>query len=345
MDSLMSGTVHEPVVPAAIARVRPFIDDTMRSAVKSLEPHLALIAGYQLGWSHASGVPTASGGKSIRPTLAVLSAEAVGGTVDQALPSAAAVELVHNFSLLHDDVMDGDIERRHRPTGWAVFGQNQAILAGSAMLASAFELLAPDREAGTGPLNCLLTATQRLIAGQSADLRLEQAADPQIADCLEMESGKTAALLACSTSIGAVAAGAPEETVVALAAFGEEVGMAFQLIDDVLGIVGDPAITGKSSSSDIRAGKRSAPVVAAVTAGVTESAELKQCLAAGLPDSDAEVARIRDLVVAAGGVKWATDEADRRLGAALAHLASASVRPGPEQEMRDMARYVVLRTS
>jgi geranylgeranyl diphosphate synthase type I len=317
----------------------------MRSAVKSLEPRLALVAGYQLGWCDADGVPASGGGKAIRPTLAVLSAEAVGGSVDHALPAAAAVELVHNFSLLHDDVMDGDTERRHRPTGWAVFGQSQAILAGSAMLACAFELLAAGSQAGSGTLSCLLTATQRLIAGQSADISLEQSDDPRIADCLEMEAGKTAALLACSASIGAIAAGAAEETVAALAAYGEELGMAFQLVDDVLGIVGDAAVTGKSSSSDVRSGKRSAPVVAALTAGRPESSELKQRMSAGLPATEDDVVRITELVVAAGGVEWASEEAERRLAAALAHLARASIAPEPEKQMRDMARYVVLRTS
>jgi geranylgeranyl diphosphate synthase type I len=235
--------------------------------------------------------------------------------------------------------MDGDLERRHRPTGWAVFGQSQAILAGSAMLTAAIALLSTERET-----RCLLEATQRLIAGQSADLRLEAAQHPQLAECLEMEAGKTAALLACSTSIGALAGGGSPEAVAALELFGHEVGMAFQLVDDVLGIIGAAAVTGKSSS-DIRSGKRSAPVVAALTAGAPESAELARVLAQGIPHSEEEVAARTAMVIAAGGVDWTIAEADRRLQTALHQLEGADIASGPRVELKELAEYVVHRTS
>jgi geranylgeranyl diphosphate synthase type I len=292
-----------------------------------------------MGWSEADGTPADHSGKGIRPTFVALAGEAVGATVEQVAAAAAAVELVHNFSLLHDDVMDGDLERRHRPTGWAVFGQSQAILAGSAMLTAAIGLLAGERE-----LRCLLEATQRLIAGQSADLRLEAAEHPQLAECLEMEAGKTAALLACSTSIGALAGGGAPDTVAALELFGHEVGMAFQLVDDVLGIVGAAAVTGKSSS-DIRSGKRSAPVVAALTAGTAESAALARALAAGIPQDEEEVAARTAMVIAAGGVEWTVAEADRRLQSALHQLENADIASASRLELRDLAEYVVHRTS
>jgi geranylgeranyl diphosphate synthase type I len=326
-------------IPASIARVRPVVDEALRAAVKELDPHMALIASYQMGWCEADGAPAAHAGKGIRPTLAALSGEAVGATVQQVAPAAAAVELVHNFSLLHDDVMDGDLERRHRPTGWAVFGQSQAILAGSAMLTAAVGLLS-DRRA----VQCLLEATQRLIAGQSADLRLEAAEHPQLSECLDMEAGKTAALLACSTSIGALAGGGAPETVAALELFGHEVGMAFQLVDDVLGITGPAAVTGKSSS-DIRSGKRSAPVVAALNAGGPESQALARALSRGLPRDEEEVAARTELVLAAGGVDWTVAEAARRLQTALHQLGEADIAPGPRAELRALAEYVVQRTS
>jgi geranylgeranyl diphosphate synthase type I len=326
-------------IPGSIARVRPAVDEAMRSAVKELDPHMALIASYQLGWCEADGSPTANAGKGIRPTLVALAGEAVGGSVEQVAPAAAAVELVHNFSLLHDDVMDGDLERRHRPTGWAVFGQSQAILAGSAMLTAAISLLTEQRT-----LHCLLEATQRLIAGQSADLRLEAAEQPALAECLEMEAGKTAALLACSTAIGALAGGGSSETVARLELFGHELGMAFQLIDDVLGITGVAAVTGKSSS-DIRSGKRSAPVVAALNAGRSESAALAAALARGLPEDEDEVRTRTELVIVAGGVDWTVAEADRRLKTALHQLEEAHIAPASRVELRALAEYVVHRTS
>jgi geranylgeranyl diphosphate synthase type I len=326
-------------IPGSIARVRPAVDEAIRAAVKELDSHMALIASYQMGWCEADGSPTAQSGKGIRPTLVALSGEAVGATVEQVASAAAAVELVHNFSLLHDDVMDDDLERRHRPTGWAVFGKSQAILAGSAMLTAAIGLLSDQRA-----VRCLLEATQRLIAGQSADLRLEVAAHPQLSECLEMEAGKTAALLACSTSIGALTGGGSPETVAALELFGHEVGMAFQLVDDVLGITGAAEVTGKSSS-DIRSGKRSAPVVAALNAGGAESRALAHALARGVPEDEDEVAARTELVIAAGGVSWTVAEADRRLQAALHQLEGADIAPGPRVELRALAEYVVHRTS
>ena len=132
--------VSSVAAPAAIAAARALVDGPTRAAIARLDPRIELIASYQMGWVEADGTPRAvSGGKAVRPTLAVLSARAAGADAEVGVPGAVAVELVHNFSLLHDDVMDRDVERRHRPTGWAVFGDGQAILAGNAMLIAAIE--------------------------------------------------------------------------------------------------------------------------------------------------------------------------------------------------------------
>src|SRR6266487_5390827 len=179
--------------PEAIGRVREPVQQALHAAVQTLDDErMRLIASYQLGWCDRDGAPIASGGgKAIRSTLAVVSAEAAGGTTADGLPPAVAVELVHNFSLLHDDVMDRDLERRHRPTGWAVFGEGQAILAGNAMLTRAIEVVTADGERGRRALPCLLGATQRLISGQSDDLYLEGGRDVGLDDVLRMEAGKT----------------------------------------------------------------------------------------------------------------------------------------------------------
>ena len=329
--------------PEVLARVREPIQHALRAAVGGIEDdRMRLIASYQLGWSDREGTPVPfRGGKGLRPTLAVVSAQAGGGTLDDGLAGAVAVELVHNFSLLHDDVMDRDLERHHRPTGWAVFGEGQAILAGNAMLTRALEVLADDGERGRRALPTMLAATQRLISGQSDDLYFEGAAAITVDDVLHMEAGKTAALLACSASIGALAGGAPAATVAALSGFGHELGMAFQLVDDILGITGDPAVTGKSASSDVRAGKRSAPVVAALDAGTEASRRLADLLAGGAPSTDEDVVLATKLIEEAGGIDWAAREADGHLGRALAQLETL---PAPEHVVADLvglARYVV----
>ena len=335
-----------PRTPAALGRARSLVEPALRAAVDDLDDaRMRLIAGYQLGWWDADGTPTERGGKAIRPTLALLAAEAVSGDARPAVPGAVAVELVHNFSLLHDDIMDRDVERRHRPTGWVVFGEGQAILAGNAMLTAAFQAVADSPAAARESLDLLLGAVQRLITGQSADLALERADDVRLAEVLDMEMGKTAALMECALGLGALAAGAAPAQVAHLREAGRWLGLAFQLIDDVLGVVGDPSVTGKSASSDVRAGKRSAPVIAAMRAGTDESHQLTQLLAAGPPESDADVARAVELIGSAGGITWAEDEAQRLLDRALGEFDAAQLRhAGALRDLREVAAFLVHRT-
>jgi geranylgeranyl diphosphate synthase type I len=330
--------------PAVLSRVRVLVQPALQMAVDGLDdPQMRLIARYQMGWCDADGNPTSGGGKAIRPALAVLSAEAVIGTPDSGIPGAVAVELVHNFSLLHDDVMDRDVERRHRPTGWVAFGDGQAILAGSALLTLAVEVLAECGLAGRRSMPCLLEATQLLISGQSQDLHLESRDSVDLQEVLDMEAGKTAALLSCASSIGALASGAPTHIVAGLASFGRELGIAFQLVDDILGVVGDPAATGKSSSSDVRAGKRSAPIVAALAGESPAAARLGELINDGPPTAEADVELATELIAEAGGLDWAAQEADARLASALAHLDALELVPAPAAELAAIANYIVTR--
>jgi geranylgeranyl diphosphate synthase type I len=330
--------------PEVLGRVRDLIEPALQLAVDGLaDPQMRLVARYQMGWCDADGRPTGAGGKAIRPTLAVLSAEAVLGTSEAGIPGAIAVELVHNFSLLHDDVMDGDVERRHRPTGWVAFGDGQAILAGNALLTLAVEVLANWGIAGRRSLPCLLEATQLLISGQSQDLCLEGDDAVELDDVLAMEAGKTAALLSCAASIGALAAGAPDHITAGLAAFGHELGLAFQIVDDILGVVGDPAKTGKSASSDVRAGKRSAPIVAALRDNSLAARRLRALFEGEPPDTEAEVELATRLIAEAGGLDWAAREADARLAAAVGHLDGLGLVSTAAAEFAAVATYIVNR--
>ncbi len=216
--------------------------------------------------------PGGSAGKALRPALALLSARSAGASAERAAPAAVAVELVHNFSLLHDDIMDGDIERRHRPTAWTVFGVGPAILAGDALLALAQDILLETPPYGVWAARCLSAAVQRLIAGQGSDLAFERRDDVQVEECLEMAGDKTAALMACACSIGVIYLGAPASLAMSLSGFGAHAGLAFQLTDDLLGIWGAPEVTGKPVGSDLRARKKSVPVVAALTSGTDAGA-------------------------------------------------------------------------
>jgi geranylgeranyl diphosphate synthase type I len=337
-----------PDAPAALAEARDLVDAPMRAAVGRLAPSVQQVAAYHFGWVDADGSPqAANSGKAVRPALAVLAAQAAGARAEVGVPGAIAVELVHNFSLLHDDVMDGDAERRHRPTAWTVFGSSAAILAGDALLALALEvLLDVDESTGRAAQGNLASATQELIVGQVEDLEFERRLDVGVDECLRMASGKTAALMACAASIGAQLAAAPVEVVAALQAYGRELGLAFQLVDDLLGIWGSTKTTGKPVGADLRARKKSLPVVAAMASGTSAGTELRALYESGelhAEADDAIVSHAAQLVEAAGGRAWVSDEAERRLGAALAALDARRLLPEPREALAEVARFVTAR--
>ena len=259
----------------------------MRDAVARLTPSIRDVVSYHLGWTDADGNPTAvKGGKGIRAALATLSAEASWADASVGAPGGVAVELVHNFSLLHDDLMDGDVERRHRPTAWSLWGPSVALLAGDALSTLATDVLLrnPNPAAPAATL-ALSEATAEMIAGQADDLAFEARRSVSVEECMGMSTAKTGALLGCAASIGAILAGAPLATVRALRDFGRHLGVAFQATDDLLGIWGDPATTGKPIGNDIRQRKKSMPIVAALAAGDDEAKELDALLFDARPAS------------------------------------------------------------
>jgi geranylgeranyl diphosphate synthase type I len=312
------------------------------AAIARLTPEVRRVAAYHLGLADAEGNPTRGGsGKALRPALALLSARAAGAPAERGVTSAVAVEMVHNWSLLHDDIMDGDTERRHRPTAWTVFGVGAAILAGDALLALAQELLLEsEAPQGAWAARCLSAAVGRLIAGQGNDLAFEKRDDVTLAECQDMAGDKTAALMACACSIGAVHLGAPPALAMSLAGFGAHVGLAFQLTDDLLGIWGAPEVTGKPVRADLRARKKSLPVVAALSSGLPEAAELRALLKSPDPLTEEDLIRAADLVVAAGGRQWAEDA---QLAAANASLAEVEIPADVHGELTAIAEFITAR--
>jgi len=333
------------VMPAGVAVARDLVGPATEAAINRLSPGVRRVAAYHYGLADADGNPARVGsGKALRPALALLSARAAGSAPERGVTPAVAVELVHNFSLLHDDIMDGDTERRHRPTAWTVFGVGAAILAGDALLALANDLLLEDMAPG-GPwaARCLSTAVQRLIAGQGEDLAFEKRGDVTLPECLEMAGDKTAALMACACTIGAVHVGASPEMAMGLAEFGGHVGLAFQLTDDLLGIWGAPEVTGKPVRADLRARKKSLPVVAALASGTPQALELAQILASSADLTEDDLVHAADLVVAAGGRQWAEEEADSRLAAAAAALDGIGVPADVRAEFIAIAEFITAR--
>jgi geranylgeranyl diphosphate synthase type I len=323
-------------LPASLSRARELVSPALRAALARLEPGIREVVEYHFGFAggHVDG-------KAVRPALALLSAEAAGAPAETARDGAVAVELVHNFSLLHDDIMDRDRERHHRATAWTVFGESRAMLAGDALATLSLQVLlespTPER---TRAAALVAEATLRMIDGQSRDLALEGRADVTLEECVGMLSAKTAALLASASSVGAVLAGASDDLVARLHAFGEHVGIAFQAVDDQLGIWGRPELTGKPAWSDLRQRKSSLPVSAALQDD--GAGELRRLLAKA-DRTDDELEQLAGLVERAGGRSWAAEEAERRLAAALAELEAADMPTGARAELEALARFIVAR--
>lgn len=330
------------VLSSVLATGRAAVGPALRDAVRThLSPELGLIAQYHIGWVDTDGRPAGTwGGKLVRPTLTLLSARAANGTAADGVSAAVAVELVHNFSLLHDDIMDGDTSRRGRATAWKAFGVPRAILAGDALVSAATAvLLGADGEGAASAAASLMTATQRMINGQGADVGFEQRTDVTLDECLRMAGDKTGALLACACSLGAELIGADDRLVQLLAAFGEHVGLAFQLVDDLLGIWGEEARTGKQVGADLRVRKKSLPVVAALNAD--DADELAALYHRPEPLSEPEVRRVADLVERGGGRDWARDEAARQVAAAEECLAAAGLADAVRHEFQEVAGFIV----
>ncbi|MGH3669255.1 MAG: family 2 encapsulin nanocompartment cargo protein polyprenyl transferase [Pseudonocardiaceae bacterium] len=331
--------------PEVLAWSRGVVEPALRSAVDALPPAMLHIAGYHFGWWDEHGHPVqVNGGKAIRPALALLSAQAVGGTTAAALPAAVAVELVHNHSLLHDDVMDADLTRRHRRTAWSVFGVNAAILAGNALLVLALDVLAASgHPAATDGIRMVTAAEQELLEGQSADLSFEQRANVELAECVRMAEGKTAALLGCACAVGAAFGDGHREQVSRLRGFGVHLGLAFQHVDDLLGIWGDPAVTGKPVHSDLRSQKKSLPVVAALTSEDPGGRELAGLYHRDEPLSETDLAHAAQLIDVAGGRAWSQNQADGLLVQAIRELHAASPAPRAAAELGTLARLATHR--
>jgi geranylgeranyl diphosphate synthase, type I len=324
-----------------LAEAREEIGREIRRALSRLSTPAREIALYHFGWRGLDG-PAAPGGpgKMLRGTLTMRVAEAVSGVRGAALAGAVAMELTHSSTLLKDDVMDGDLTRRQRPAAWTVFGESQAVLASDALLTLAFSVLL-EHPAGRGlaPFRVLAQAYQDLLAGQAMDLLFESCDRVDVGDCIQMADRKTAALLACSARIGAVLAGAQPDEADALGDFGRHLGLAFQYVDDILGIWGDPAVTGKPAGSDITARKKSLPVTYALSRD--KDGRLAGFYAERTAVSRGDVAWVSMAIEQAGARVWAADQATRHIAAAEDSLARTGIAVERQQPLRAAAQFVI----
>ena len=277
---------------------------------------------YHMGWTGEGAGPEATG-KRIRPLLVLLSTAASGGDWQSALPAAAAVELVHNFSLVHDDIQDNSEKRRGRPTTWVKWGMPMAINVGDALFVLSNQAIMDLKV--SYPADIVLKAAEvlhntclDLTRGQFLDISYEERNDLVVEDYWPMISGKTAALLSACCHLGALLGGADDAGQDAYRAFGQYLGLAFQAQDDILGIWGDEALTGKSAASYLIEGKNSLPVLAGLGANAKFAARWKQG-----PIRADEVQELARVLASEGGYETATDAARQMTDLALMSLRGA----------------------
>jgi geranylgeranyl diphosphate synthase type I len=288
---------------------------------------------YHMGWVNQKfELMSAKAGKRIRPLLCLLVAQAAGSEWSTAVPGAASIELLHNFTLIHDDIQDASPTRRGRSTLWQIWGSNQAINSGDAMFALAHVAMSRLIEQGIPGetvVKCLRRLDETCVVltiGQYADMSFEDQQTVTVDEYLAMIDGKTAALLAYSAELGARIADCQTGTVGHYAAFGRDLGLAFQVRDDILGIWGDESVIGKSAATDIVTRKKSLPVLF----GLSQSAELRELY--GKDASDGQfVKRVIQLLDDVNARDFAKSYEEQHAQSALDHLAAS----GSQGEARD----------
>ncbi len=344
MDLSQASAIYLPLIEAEMREVLAMPQDASAGHYQIMQ--------YHMGWLDAEmRAVAAPAGKRIRPLLCLLACAAAGGDPRAALPAAAGLELLHNFSLLHDDIEDNSRQRRHRPTAWTIFGMPITCNAGDGMFSLAHAAFFRLEAQGVPP-PVVLRALRRfdemcvaLTEGQFLDMSFESRLDVTPDDYFHMIAGKTGALLAVAPEIGALVAGAPEDVCGLYRRYGAALGRAFQLRDDILGIWGDEAATGKSAASDILSKKKTLPVIYALAHEAVGARLAARYVGADFTESDVPI--VLALLDEAGArpyvealVHAATSDAHAALRAA-----APSAAPEPHRILGELLDALVVRSS
>ena len=314
------------VISDLLIRYQLDLDRTLRAVVGDRDDPVHRMARYHLGWIDEHGhAGEFNRGKALRSTLCLLACDAIIGDHRPALPAAAALDLLHNFTLAHDDVMDRDVLRRGRPTLWNLWGEAQAINTGDLLYARSFAALTAltDPSVAVIASGLLASSCVTVIEGQSDDLRFEQRDDVTVDEYLVMIARKTATLIGTALELGGLVAGAPTKIRRGLAKLGHSMGIAYQIRDDMLGTWGDPTVTGKPVGQDLRRKKKTLPVLALrQSADDRGRTRMTECLSADVPN-DRNIEAILGLMEKFGvrdRVRGLADDYSVRARTALAEL-------------------------
>ena len=345
-----STAASTPALPRPFERYRPHIDAALRARMDNRTSPLYDMLRYSMGWANTDGNPIAgSTGKGLRPVLCLSACEAVSGSFEAALPAAAGLELLHNFSLIHDDIQDRDELRHHRPTLWAVWGEGKAIVAGNSLRGTADAAVGDMVAAGAHPGQTLDVAALfteahlEMIEGQYLDVAYEGRQEIGLQQYLVMISLKTGALIRCAMNIGAAIGTSDSRTVEAFRECGRALGYVFQIRDDLLGVWGDEETTGKPVGADIRRKKKSFPAAYAMSKVRGEARKtLAQTYAKEELDDD-DIAVVLEIMDDAGVREYAQSLAVEHCEQAMRRLSSVEVAPESRRDIEEIAQFLLLR--
>ncbi len=337
-------------LPAVFRRYRSEISFALRESLAGDGQALNPMLRYSMGWADADGDPIdATEGKALRPTLCLLACEATGGSAHRAIPAAVSLELIHNFSLIHDDIQDHDEMRRHRRTLWAVWGEPKALVAGNALRTTADRCLWRLVDSGVGfavamDVEKTLTAAYLdMIEGQFLDLHYEGRPDVSLSDYLGMISLKTGALIRCALVLGAMVGTDDPGTVDAFRQCGRSLGLVFQIRDDILGVWGEEEFTGKPVGADIQRKKNTFPVVYAMSqARGRDKGKIRDIyLQPAVGDED--VAAVLSIMQRVGARQYAEDLAAEHSRLAMNALEPVDLAPETLEDMREVTQFLLVR--
>lgn len=325
-------------LPRILTRYRAQIEEGLLNSLKGGSLLYAILR-YHVGLEDERGTPAKNMGKLLRPSLVLFTAEELGGEMARALKGALALELIHNFSLIHDDIQDCDPTRRGQPTVWKRYGVAQAINLGDLMQALAVtQALTVGKEA----MSVLMEATVEMIEGQGFDLDFEGKA-VGVNSYLKMIDKKTGALIRCAFRMGGLIACVPSGVVKDLGEMGKELGRAFQIRDDLLGIWGDKAITGKPQGTDICRKKRSLPVAIALARASGEERDLLGEVYAKEKILAADVKCVIAVMERLGVRSLAEEQIADHLDRAGTWLAKIPFSQRGKEEMKELIDYMAIR--
>ena len=349
MTGIASPTLTPRTAWDVMAQARIEVTPAYQAFADKLPRRIRHVVGYHAGWWDLQGNPCAATGKFLRPALTLATAAAASGGLPgrpgpDVVAAALAVQLVHDASIMHDDIMDHDLTRRHRPSAWSAFGPELALLAGDTLLTAAPGLFSGARPtAGHRRASVLSQAIAELCAGQAMDLDVEQRTAVPAADYLKMIELKTGALMGCACELGALAAGANAGQVKAARDFGRALGMAFQLVDDLLDIWGDPATTGKPQYSDIARHKKTLPIISTLQSPLPAARAFAHLLAAGQELSHEDLERGASAIEQAGGRARTQAEADAATRRAMNLIMRIAANEPAGDDLRQLAQLIVQR--